>query len=100
MCIDEIVVSDLQVFISPDMFSNRTLGKNPSLVCNEIFQQLVFFIRQFNCGAIYFDQSFLGIEPAECYLENHNAKLAARDDDTLQPYAIPGCATGSCGIDD
>lgn len=23
-----------------------------------------------------------------------------KDDDTLQPYAIPGCATGSCGVDD
>ena len=50
----------------------------------------------------------LGIEPHEAYFEFANSERPGavpridpeREDDTGEPYAIPGCATGSCGVDD
>lgn len=45
----------------------------------------------------------LGIEPAEAYVECSAVHVLPRDpeqdDDTGEPYAIPGCANGACGVD-
>lgn len=50
----------------------------------------------------------LGIEPHEAYFEVGSASASEgvrlrdplQEDDTGEPYPIPGCATGSCGLDD
>ena len=50
----------------------------------------------------------LGIEPHEAYFECANQKPAPRiglddplqDDDEGEPFPIPSCATGACGMDD
>lgn len=48
----------------------------------------------------------LGIEPAEAYVETLRESSAEvylrrieREDDTGDPFPIPGCATGNCGVD-
>jgi len=48
----------------------------------------------------------LNIEPAEAYFEaqkptpvQYMGSLGLRDDDEGEPYTIPGCANGACGVD-